>query len=387
MTEDKGCLLQITNLRGPTVNFDEQFIRSAYAKINDLSNSMPDLPDQFVKLSEWFQKDELWREYLALLLMAPPLNGCSVVDFGCKYGHTFPIFQALGAANVIGVDVEDEYLRVGNRVFAEIGFPCRLVKSDEGYLPIESETVDFVLVNEVISHINPTYLDTVYAEIARILKVGGKVLISDGNNRASASCVADLQSLYAAWEKGPPGANTGRDTVDEPFREARRDRIAKLYPDMAANEVEYLAENTSGFFGERLEIELEKYISKNGWVARPYRRGSCPTNPNAGGVVMERALHPVQVELGLAEHGIAAQQLFSYATTQSRSLRYTLAVAFYNLRLVAAKIFAPHKLYGRTWALYVLGTKVDTAPADWDVRRGVKLFSPPKLVFTTAERS
>ncbi|AOG12787.1 ubiE/COQ5 methyltransferase family protein (plasmid) [Agrobacterium sp. RAC06] len=383
----QGPKIKAENNVGAIVNFDEQFIRSAYEKISAQGAEIRDVPDNFVTLSAWFHKEQLWRDYLDLFKMVPSLKGCKVVDFGCKFGHTFPIFHALGAAAVIGVDVEDEYLRVGNLVFSAIGFPCELVKSDEGYLPIESETVDFVLVNEVISHINPTYLDTVYAEIARILKVGGKVLISDGNNRASESCVADLRSLYAAWENGPAGTSTGRDTVDEPFRGARRDIIAGLHPDMKPEEIDYLADNTSGLFGERLAIEVGKYIRREGWVARPYRDGCCPTNPGAGGVVMERALHPVQVELGLAEHGIAAQQLFSYATTQQKSLRYTLAVAVYNLRLRMTKMFAPHKLYGRTWALYVLGTKVGTPPADWDVRKGVKLFHPPTVVNVAAQQA
>lgn len=253
------------------MRFDHQELRRLYGKLGDTAAALPGIPEYFVEMTRMFEAGELWRDYADLLRMAPPISGGVVMDVGCKFGHALPLFHVLGARQSIGVDVDDEYLRVGNAALAAINLPASLVKSDDGYLPLEPESVDFVLVNEVISHVNPTYLETLYSEIARVLKVGGHVLIADGNNRANADCVADLRNLYRSWEQGPEGTDTGRDIVKDPFRIRRRKLLARQHPELSATDLNYLAENTSGLFGDRLAIEVDKYLCKDGWVARPYR--------------------------------------------------------------------------------------------------------------------
>ena len=314
------------------MEIDQKILKDTYNRLAQAS-ALPGVPDYYVKMTQLFDANEIWKDYIDVLRLAPSFEGGVVADIGCKYGHVLPLFHAMGAKSSIGVDVDDEYLRVGNAAFEAIGFPARLVKSDEAYLPIDSDSVDFVLVNEVISHVNPAYLDTLYAEIVRILKVGGTVLIADGNNRANASCVADLNQLFMAWEKGPTGTNTGRDIVDAPYLNLRKQIITSLHPQLTGNELNYLAENTSGLFGERLEIEVSKYMRGEGWVPRPYRPGVCPTNPGPGGVVMERAFHPIQVELTLAEFGIQARQVYPRSKIDRASIRGLLGPWLYNLKL------------------------------------------------------
>jgi hypothetical protein len=264
----------------------------------------------------------------------------------------------------IGVDVDDEYLAVGNLVFESIGFPGVMVKSDDGYLAIESETVDFVLVNEVISHVNPCYLDSLYSELSRVLKPGGHILISDGNNRANSSCVADLRQLYAAWERGPEGTNTGRDVVNRSFRQRRRDVIAREHPALSVDQLDYLADTTSGLFGERLLREVSKYLAGTGWVERRFREGICPTNPMPGGVVMERAFHPIQVELTLAEFGIDARQV----AIQRRPTGSMLGRLQAAVRRAMSRLASPPEFRGETWAFQILGQKLGSAPVKWKLR-------------------
>ncbi len=201
----------------------------------------------------------------------------------------------------------------------------------------------------MISHVNPTYLD---------------ILISDGNNRANTSCVNDLHQLFLAWETGPTGTNTGRDVVNKSFRERRREIISGLYPELDSDQINYLAANTSGLFGDRLKIEVGKYLRKSGWVERPYRPGICPTNPGSGGVVMERAFHPIQVELTLAELGICAHQVHMREQPGS-SLRNRLGCFIRNVKTAFLKVFAPDSLRGRTWAFQILGTKIGVPPTKW----------------------
>ncbi|MCA3265847.1 MAG: class I SAM-dependent methyltransferase [Azospirillum sp.] len=338
-------------------------LRNTYAALAKAGEDL-DLPPYFRSMTNSFLGDSLWKEYLGILALAPSLEGRTVLDFGCKFGHTLPILHALGASKCIGVDVDDEYLATGNRAFQAIGFPGAMVKSDDGYMAIESETVDFVLVNEVISHVNPCYLDTLYSELARVLKPGGHILISDGNNRANGSCVVDLRQLYAAWENGPEGADTGRDVVNRSFRQRRRDVIAKAHPTLAADRLDYLADTTSGLFGDRLLSEVGKYLSGKGWVERRFRSGVCPTNPMPGGVVMERAFHPIQVELSLAEFGIAAKQV-SIARPGTGSTLGRLKAA---VKQALTRVLYPPEFRGESWAFQILGRKLGEAPAKWELR-------------------
>lgn len=179
-------------------------LRSTYEDFSRAGEQLG-LSAYFCTITNSFLSDGLWKEYLDILSLAPKLEGCTALDFGCKYGHTLPILHALGASKCIGVDVEDEYLSTGNRAFQNIGFPGAMVKPDDGYLAIDSETVDFVLVNEVISHVNPCFLDSLYSELARLLKPGGHILISDGNNRANSSCITDLRQLFPLGRTAPRG--------------------------------------------------------------------------------------------------------------------------------------------------------------------------------------
>lgn len=287
------------------------------ALFQDLYNQREQLnaPDYF----HYFTKamaEGLWRDYEALLARFPStLAGKDFLDFGCKYGHVIPQALGMGARTGIGIDVEDEYVGMANRVFGTLFPGASFYRTDESLIPIPSDSVDCFLANEVISHINPMFLESFYAEAARVLRVGGYILISDGNNLANAACRQALPPLYQAWENGPAGTKTDRDMVNESFEERRRKIIREHHPHLSADRVEYLAVNTSGLFGRQLLRVIEDYVEGRAFVERPYRQGLVPTNPNSSGVVMERGFYPQQVEMALQSYGIEAHQIFAELST------------------------------------------------------------------------
>ena len=267
------------------------------------------VPEYMFKQSMAWQEG-LWKTYWHLLDLAPfPLKGKVVIDFGCKYGHLLPLLTVMEVDRAIGVDVEDAYLDAGRQVFEKLYPNVKLLKSDQGYIPLEPESVDFVLVNEVISHINPGYLETFYAEVARILKRKEVVLISDGNNLENMQCREKLISLHELWENGPDGSKTDRDTVTECYLTRRTKMIRARYPDLNLSRVDYLAKNTSGLFGDFLLRTIDDYVKTGELVQRPYRRGMFPTNPNPSGVVMERGLHPLQIKISLESYGVKCKRV------------------------------------------------------------------------------
>jgi SAM-dependent methyltransferase len=319
-----------------------------------------DASEHFLSYSLLFADQQIWKSYQWLLDMVPKaLDGCDVVDIGCKYGHATPLFFAQGARSAIGIDVEDTYLGPASDIISGIWPQAQFKKSEQGYLPIQSDSVDLVLVNEVISHVNPGYLPGLFSEIARILRVGGYVIISDGNNIANAACRQDLVEVYDAWENGPDGRKTGRDVVEDSFLDLRRRRIRAWYPDLPADRVEYAALNTSGLFGDYFRKTVDRYVTGQDFVARPYRPGNCPTNPSDEGVVMEFGFYPQQVEMALAMYGIQAHQVDADVaphidwTTPKRALHGMYALGRYHLR----KLLHPNAYRGASWGFQIVGVK------------------------------
>ncbi len=284
-------------------------ITAAYAKLQASEANLGATPGFIGRTADYAAG--AWNYDHQLISLVPgSLKGKAVLDFGAKYGHTIPLLFALGAQSVIAVDVEDEYLSAGNSVFGAIYASSQHLRSERGLLQLQPQTVDLVIVNEVISHINFAYLETFYSEVARILRPKGHVLISDGNNLANETMRKGLPDVWDAWENGPQGRKTERDVVAVPYIE-RRARIARQrQPSLTDSEIDCLAKNTSGLFGEMLANTIDEFAKTKMLIERPYRYATCPTNPGPGGVVMERPFHPADVVRSLEANALTAKQVF-----------------------------------------------------------------------------
>lgn len=290
-----------------TANIEQQLTEEYLRVIQYCEEN--DVPDYMSVISKEYL-DGGWKFYTRLFDSIPnDFTDKVVVDFGCKYGHLLPYLVAKGASKVIGLDAEQEYVEVGKSVFEQVLPDCQCELIEDGLIPLQPNSVDIIFVNEVISHINPAYLDTVFSEWARILKMGGIVFISDGNNAASQLCLKKLLPLYEAWENGPDGRSTDRDYVAKSYLTRRKEIIRELLPDLAEDKVQYVAVNTSGLFGETLKKIILNYGKTGELIERPYRSGTYPTNPRGSGVVMERTFHPLALEKHLFTYGIFAKQI------------------------------------------------------------------------------
>ncbi len=286
-----------------------QAISAAYRDLQSREGALGATPGFVSRTADYAAGAWGYDEQLLDLIPAP-LAGMTVLDYGAKYGHTAPVFLARGAKRVIAVDVEDEYLEAGAKVLGTVFPQVQYLRSERGMLALQPETVDLILVNEVISHINPAYLENFYADCARVLTPGGFLLISDGNNLANVPMRAGLPDIWDAWENGPEGRKTERDVVAIPYIQRRANIISKRHPGLAADKIDYLARNTSGLFGEGLLAAVDAYVRTGSLTERPYRYGTCPTNPGPGGVVMERAFWPTDVARALELQALTAKQVF-----------------------------------------------------------------------------
>lgn len=255
---------------------------------------------KFLKLSGRYKN--VWpKNLLRLGMFSTPFDGRVFLDFGCKFGHSTPLLKLLGVARVISVDVDEEYLRDGER-FIGARHDSTYVRSDDCLIDVESGSVDLVYANEVISHINPRDLETFYSEVSRVLKPGGELVICDENNLADESKRRELIAMSEQWDRGSSkelGSN---------YEAQRRRLIAKAFPELGEDRVEYFARCTAGLDRERLLDSVRKAIETGQFVERRYRPGSVAINPNHG-TAMERGFYPIQVILSLAANGMSALQV------------------------------------------------------------------------------
>jgi len=254
-------------------------------------------------------RDGMWVNYYALLRSSlPSFEGKTALDFGCKIGSVFPLLRVMGAGRILGVEQAKEAVEAVNLVYGGLYDNAEALQSQEGYIPLESESVDYILCEEVISHVTPAYHQTVLSEWARILKPGGVVFVHDGNNLADKERRKKLMAYYEAWELGPDGVETDRNVVGRCMLNRRKDLIRQWHPDIDESTLDLLAQNTSGLYGDRLAKEVAEYLTTGRLAKRPYRWGVCPLDPDNGNPY-EMGFYPRQVECDLERYGLKCRFL------------------------------------------------------------------------------
>jgi ubiquinone/menaquinone biosynthesis C-methylase UbiE len=101
------------------------------------------------------------------------LRGKFVVDVGCGTGRWLS-FASESGATVAGLDLTPEMLA---RAAAKPGLQGNLACADAQSLPLAGETADVTLCSFCISYVRD--LSVVFAELARVTRPKGRVIVSD----------------------------------------------------------------------------------------------------------------------------------------------------------------------------------------------------------------
>jgi ubiquinone/menaquinone biosynthesis C-methylase UbiE len=182
--------------------------------------------------------EEFLRYYMELCKLKPNEK---ILDVGCGIGRkTIPLTRYLDengryeGFDIVKVGIDWCRKRISTKypnfhfqlsdVFNKRYNPKGKYKASEYRIPFENESFNFVVLGSVFTHMLPNDMENYLAEIARVLKKGGRCLISFFLlNRESLELInANKSTLDFKYEKGEyrtVNANTPEDAVcyDESF--------------------------------------------------------------------------------------------------------------------------------------------------------------------------
>lgn len=106
-------------------------------------------------------------------------EGLRILEFGCNVGASCIVLAAMGGT-VTGVDIAAEMVAISeaNIALHDMADRARAVHvADTRKLPLSEAGYDLVIANSVLEYVDPQHLDAIMAELHRVTKPGGHILI------------------------------------------------------------------------------------------------------------------------------------------------------------------------------------------------------------------
>ncbi|MDX1933822.1 MAG: class I SAM-dependent methyltransferase [Capsulimonadales bacterium] len=155
------------------------------------------------------------------LAALPDLGDRNVVDLGCGTGRYTLQLARLGAASVTGIDLCPEMLACAERKARRAELPVAWRVGDlTGTLPMADATVDVAVCAVVLSFLPD--LTTPFAEMARVLRSDGTLILSDhhphGLHQARADSLGDGRQDRAPYLRFTTAGGEERRIVQHPYR-------------------------------------------------------------------------------------------------------------------------------------------------------------------------
>jgi len=164
-------------------------------------------PDYFLGACEGYEEylatqgEHLSRRLAAAFRVAGVAQGMQVLDVGCGRGEILRHCARIGA-DAYGIDYAAAAVHLSRAVAqAERHAPGRIgvYQADAKHLPFPDSAFDRVLLFDVVEHLYPWELRQALAEVHRVLKPGGRIIIHTAPNRWYDAYAYPLVRLVRTW--------------------------------------------------------------------------------------------------------------------------------------------------------------------------------------------
>ncbi len=232
-----------------------------------------------------------------------------VVDAGSGFGMVSNLVGCWGARHVCALEVHtpmaESHARVNAAWFPFLSGRVSVIRGDASHLPIRTGSADVVFSIEGISHYFD--VDAFLADCARVLRPGGHLVISDGNNGANPRIRAATVELWRRFEVGPEGP-FGEHVVPEPMVRRRERVLRQAFPALEPGRVAALAQVTSGMDRAQIVAAVTSHLAGGPAPTQAYVPGTCPREPEWG-YVLEQLFDGRELAARLARLGFDAHAL------------------------------------------------------------------------------
>jgi SAM-dependent methyltransferase len=136
-------------------------------------------------------------EEIARLLEGSSVAGCKVLDIGCGLGAIDELLvREHGASSVVGVDIDPRLIEDMQARMACAGLSDRIEgrRVDGGPLPFEAASFDVVFSKDSLVQIPDKA--SIFAEILRVLRPGGRFIASDWLRGGSGAYSAEMMEFF-----------------------------------------------------------------------------------------------------------------------------------------------------------------------------------------------
>ena len=145
-----------------------------------------------------------WEEARHLIgTYAGDAGGAALLEFGCNYAGISIVAAAMGA-RVTGVDVDADAIALARHNVARHGLARRIALHhvpDTRRLPFDDASFDIILCISVLEYVAPDQLSAVLAELRRVLKPGGLMIVSGTASRLAPREIHSRRWLVNYWPR------------------------------------------------------------------------------------------------------------------------------------------------------------------------------------------
>ncbi len=275
--------------------------------------------------------------WCACLAKACSSKGGEMLDAGCGFGLTCFAFAASDEAprRITGLDPSEGKINAMRRIggFLGVGEERVLpVVGDAMSLGFDDGSFDTVFVKDVASHVRDRA--KFFSETARVLKPGGRMLLTDENNSFNLAGLSARRRLWVQNERGPL---PGDAWMSETYYEMRRRIICEIRPELPEGAVDELAADSMGMWGDELRDAVRDYRPDAGFRNTSDFAYRHPVS----GEYMEYPLNPFRLSKELGDYGFRARTIRPVFATMHplKSLAGSVIAAMHPLSIIVQPSF------------------------------------------------